>query len=65
MEILDDLLDDIFNDLHSVDESQGVNDDICSSADSPLACSSSLQEDGNTDINKTMGTYNVSAYILM
>ena len=61
MEILDDPLDDIFNDLHS---NQGVND-ICSSADAPLVCSSSLQEDGNTDINKTMSTYNVSAYTLM
>ena len=65
MEILDDPLDDIFNDLHSVDDNQGVDDDICSSVDSPLASSSSLQEDGDTGITETMSTYDVHVNTLM
>ena len=58
---LDDPLDDVFDDLHSVDDSQVVDVDIRSSGDLPLTSNSSLQEDGDIDITAIVSSYDLAA----
>lgn len=61
LELNGDPLDDIFDDLHSVNDSEVVHVDICSSGDLSFASNSSLQEDDDTGITSAVSNYDAAA----
>jgi len=61
LELNGDPLDDVFDDLHSINDNQVVDVNICSPGDLRFASSSSLQEDSDTSITATTSNYDFAA----
>ena len=61
LELNGDPLDDVFDDLYSVNDSEVVDVDICFSGDLSFASSTLLQEDDDTSITATVSNYDAAA----
>ena len=65
LELNGDPLDDVFDDLHLVNDSEVVDVDICSSGDLSFASSSSLQDDDDTGITSAVSNYDAAANTIL